>query len=157
MDERGIARMLLFAATMDYRVSNAVEVVKAWSLVLDGDMETEWAAEFVRAHYANSTDALLAANVNAAWRRHRARARELEIRDTPGHCGRASCYCTHEDCINGWIEGEDGRPLHRCAGCKQSLPGTGQGGGLSLLSANTPVGGTFGEDGRKHEDRQTHG
>lgn len=113
--------MLLFAATMDYRVNNEVATVEAWAFVLDSDIDRGWASEWVRGHYANSTEPLLAANLNRAWRAHRAQTRGAEVARVEAHCGNTRCRCDHSRCFKGWVEEED-HVARRCETCRGSLP-----------------------------------
>lgn len=70
------AKVLAVAATIDPRLrppslEDATARAQAWAQVLDHRMPVDWAVRGVARHYAESTDSLMPAHLNAAWRAER--------------------------------------------------------------------------------------
>ncbi len=70
------ARLLAVAGTFDPRLrppspEDAEARSLAWAGALDEDMPPEWAQRAVVKHYADTTEAVMPAHVNRAWRAHR--------------------------------------------------------------------------------------
>lgn len=77
------ARVLAAAGTFDGRHNppspeDARIRANGWSLALADSMPAPWAIDAVVAHYARTTDYLMPAHLNAAWRAHRADQRNAE-------------------------------------------------------------------------------
>lgn len=83
-DEAGV--VLALAATLDARLTppsaaDSIARSKAWAATLNGEMTPAFAAECVRRHYSTSTETIMPAHLNEAWklyRRQEAEALELE-------------------------------------------------------------------------------
>jgi hypothetical protein len=77
------ARLLAVAGTFDPRLrpptpEDAEARSLAWAGALDADMSPEWAQRAVVKHYADTTEAVMPAHVNRAWRAHRRAEAERE-------------------------------------------------------------------------------
>ena len=86
MTKDEIAKLLVIAMGIDARLNAAdqnafIAKVEGWSLALSNSMTFEFARDSVGKHYANSTDSLMPANLNALWKSERDRQPVLTITD----------------------------------------------------------------------------
>jgi hypothetical protein len=80
------ASLLAVASSLDPRLtppSKADGVARAtvWSAALDDDIPVDKARGIIVMHYRESTEAIMPAHVNRAWRQHRKQFLEAERRD----------------------------------------------------------------------------
>lgn len=123
MNRTEVAAMLTYVNTLDGRVGYDVPTVQAWSDVLIGQIESGWAATFVRKHYATSNDCITPSWLNKGWREHESfmQARAL-VENSEAHCGKVGCRCTHsEPCYKGWLDRDGENVTAPCPKCRQSL------------------------------------
>lgn len=79
MNPSEAAKVLAMAVTLDPRlkppsVEDAQARAVAWSATLDDDLPLQVAERLVAEHYRESTDGLMPAHLNRAWRAHRKQA-----------------------------------------------------------------------------------
>ncbi len=124
MNNQQLAVMLSFASTLDGRVPCDEAAVMAWAAVVDTDIDTSWAADFVKKHYGRTDDMLVPSALNRSWRQHRATQQAARIATSGGdrHCQRTGCPCTHsEPCYKGWIDREHESVTAPCSVCRPTV------------------------------------
>jgi hypothetical protein len=83
MEIREVLVILAMASTYDARLtagddSEKLNRGKAWHAALDKDLTYEQCREYVIAHYAEHKTALMPADLNLRWRKHKAHNRPIE-------------------------------------------------------------------------------
>lgn len=83
MNKEEVSKVLMIAMAIDNRLNAAdknlfIAKVEGWAMALSDSMTFEFAREAVGRHYANSTNSIMPADLNALWRVQRDRIKELE-------------------------------------------------------------------------------
>ena len=86
MNEHQASVVLALASTLDVRLTppshaDGAARSKAWAATLNPEMTPEFAADFVRRHYATSTETIMPAHLNEAWKVHRRQEAEALERE----------------------------------------------------------------------------
>lgn len=86
MNKDEIAKVLIMAMGIDARLNAAdqnafIAKVEGWNLALASSMTFEFAREAIGKHYANSTDSIMPANLNALWKVERDKEPVMAITD----------------------------------------------------------------------------
>lgn len=76
MNDHEAAIVLALATTLDARLTppskaDAEARSKAWAATLHDEMPAAFAVDYVRRHYSTSTDTIMPAHLNEAWKQHR--------------------------------------------------------------------------------------
>lgn len=86
MNEHEASIVLAFASTLDMRITPPSQAdgaarSKAWAATLTAEMPPQFAVEYVRRHYATSTETVMPAHLNEAWKVHRRQEAEALERE----------------------------------------------------------------------------